>query len=337
MNLSKLNEALESHEAGQAYSDLEFYCSKDKASKRHGIAQCCFTHLVGLPRHPATNEAMPLMDYQAEFYHNTHTSKNRKFHVNKSRQMGFSELILRILQYDAFSIHKGGKIIIMAGTASRTTKDIMNRLYQLFSNIRHTVKRHDNNVIELTNGTQFLGLPANPDSIRGFTKIDAILLDESASWDLISDQKVLDSVMPIVNTNKSMLYMISTPKGMRGFFYNIDKEREPDFDYFTYSIYEAVDHIYTIQECEDMLKDNSIDTEQEYLNKFTSSRNSIFGEITEDMTDDYMPEDLDLLLNGKPGEWEAYHEKMLAYNNDPDRIERNRIRNEEIRIKNHGN
>jgi len=296
MNLLNISDKLSNKDQGSQYSDLEFYCQKAKATIRAGTAVCCFTHLIGLPRHPATNEPMALMDYQAEFYHNTHTSKNRKFHVNKSRQMGFTELILRILQYDAFGIHKGGKIVLMFGTASRTTKDAMNRLYQLFSNIKHTVKRHDNNVIELTNGTQFLGLPANPDSIRGFTKIDAILLDESASWDLISDRPVLDSVMPIVNTNKSMLYMISTPKGMRGFFYNIDKDREPDFDYFVYDIYEAMDHIYTLEECEAMLKDMSIDTDQEYLNKFTSSRNHIFELDWDACRDDYEAEDYDEIL-----------------------------------------
>jgi len=293
MNLLGLEEQLTKQDSGLDYSKLEFYC-QDKKSKN-----CCFTHKVNLPSHPVTNQAMSLMDYQSQFYYDTHHSKNHKFHVNKSRQMGFTELILRILQYDAYGIHKGGKIIIMAGTASRTTRDIMNRLYELFHNIRHTVKKHDNYSIELTNGTTFLGLPANKDAIRGFTKIDAILLDESSSWDLENDQPVLNAVLPIVQTNQSMLYMISTPKGPRGFFYNINKDRMPDFDYFTYSIYEAVGHLYTIEECELMLKDLSIDTAQEYENQYTSGRNHIF-DIGEDALEDYEAEDYNDFLDNKP-------------------------------------
>ena len=44
-------------------SHMEFWCGDTTLHKRNpdytNTAECCVTHIVGLPRHPATNEEMP--------------------------------------------------------------------------------------------------------------------------------------------------------------------------------------------------------------------------------------------------------------------------------------
>ena len=188
-----------------------------------------FNKKIGLPKHPATFEEMPLMPYQIDFFHMQHNSTTKKFHINKARQIGFTELILRILLFEGFYKYKGGKVIIIAGTRFDTTKDIFSRFRDLTKNIGEFVLESTSTKLRLGNGTTFIGLPANPEAITGWTKVRAIFMDEAAKWDLINDKPVMNSIMPIVRSNKSDLFMISTPKGLRGFFYEIGRD-ENDFE-----------------------------------------------------------------------------------------------------------
>lgn len=238
-----------------------------------------FNDMIGLPRHPSTLEPTALMNYQKNFFKTIDNTDAHKFHINKSRQIGFTELILRILAFRSFGKYAGGNIIIIAGTREQTAKAIMQRFKNLFYNISHEIVNQSDISLELKNGTIIKAYPSNSDSIRGLTKISAIFLDEAAHFNLIDDSKVMDSIEPIVSTNQSDLFMISTPNGPRGFFYDIDTS-ENDFLKFTYNIYEAVGTIYTKEQAKNMLADTVHDTDQEFLNKFTTGRDSIWGEVT---------------------------------------------------------
>jgi len=257
------------------FEKLSFYCGKRKTQS------CCFTHLVGLPKSPSTYREMPLMPYQTQFFKRIQNPRYHKFHVNKSRQMGMTELILRILQYRAFSKYAGGKIIIIAGTREKTTKKLMLRLKELFRNIPNVIQKSDDLSIKLYNGTTFEGLPARAEAILGDTKIKAIFMDEASKWNMVDDISVMNSVKPIVETNKSDLFMISTPNAPRGFFYKIERDAN-DFMKIKYDIYQAVGFLYSQEEAEQMLKDTSVDTDQEYLNQYTTGKNSIFGTVLDE-------------------------------------------------------
>ena len=251
-----------------------------------------FNDMIGLPRHPSTLEPTALMKYQTNFFNTIDHTDSHKFHVNKSRQIGFTELILRILAFRCFNKYVGGNIIIIAGTREQTAKAIMQRFKNLFYNISHEIVNQSDISLELKNGTVIKAYPSNSDSIRGLTKISAIFLDEAAHFNLIDDSKVMDAVQPIVDTNQSDLFMISTPNGPRGFFYDIDTG-DNDFLKFTYNIYEAVGTIYTKEQAENMLADTVHDTDQEFLNKFTTGRDSIWGEVTPAHRTDEAEMDLD--------------------------------------------
>ncbi len=277
--LTKVQEMLRPAQV-QDLSKLSFYCGKKQKQN------CCFTHLVGLPKSPSTYNPMPLMPYQTQFFKTVQNPRYHKFHVNKSRQMGMTELILRIIQYRGFSKYAGGKVIIIAGTREKTTKKLMQRLKELFRNIPNVIQKSDDLSIKLYNGTTFEGLPARAEAILGDTKIKAIFMDEASKWYMTDDEPVMNAVKPIVDINKSDLFMISTPNGPKGFFYKIERDTN-DFMKIKYDIYQAVGFLYSQEEAEEMLKDTSVDTDQEYLNQYTTGRNSIFGTVLDDEIGDF--------------------------------------------------
>ena len=202
--------------------------------------------------------------------------------------MGFTELVIRILLFYALTKYSPGKIIIMAGTRLETTKDIFQRLSMLIKELEPYVVSAGSNSIQFINRVEIVPLPAQPEAITGLTKIRAILMDESAKWNLRDDLPVMNAVMPIVRSNKSDLFMISTPKGPRGFFYDIwnDNDNDNDFLKIEYKIWETEGNLYTKDEIEQMLASTTEDPKQEYLNEFVAGRDSIFGSINEEVIEE---------------------------------------------------
>jgi len=267
-------------------SKLKFYCGQ--ANRKDN---CCFSHFVGLPRHPATNQAMKFMPHQLDLIKQSLTDKQVKFHINKSRQIGLTEIVMRIVQYHCFHKYKGGKILIIAGTREKTTKTVMNRLKMLFNDMRGTVQddKHDLRIL-LKNGTEIEGKPSNSEAIRGETKIRAVVVDEAGHFALVDDSVVLDAIEPILHTNKSDVFLVSTPKGQRGFFYELAQE-DNDYKKLHYDYTNAVGWIYSQKEMDEELKRTDIDVDQEYRCQFTSARSSIFGVIKDEALEDFEVEE----------------------------------------------
>ena len=261
--------------------NLPFWCSQLLPQKE----KCCITHLSGLPRHPDTLIEMPFTPYQIEFKNLADRNPKRKFHVNKARQTGFSEIVLRIFQERGFKQYSSKSIKYVVGTREITTKKMIRRLKDLYRKIPDVMENNADKLhFELTDGTSYEGLPASTEAVTGDTKIAAVGMDESAKWNKIDDIDVLNAYIPIINTNKADLFMFSTPKGPRGFFYNIDEGVDSTNDYikYRYDIWATQGNLYSKNEIEVMLADRTMDVDQEYLNKYTTGRDSIWGEVTEE-------------------------------------------------------
>lgn len=237
-----------------------------------------FNELIGLPRNPSTAQLMPMMPYQQEFVKLIPKDRNKLFHINKSRQIGVTELVLRVIAYHSFFKYRGGKILIIAGTRIGTAAKLMSRLKQLFWNIPWAVADgHSKLVLRLVNGTEIEALPSNSDSIRGYTQVRAIFVDEAAHFDITDDSVVMDAIEPIVFTNKSDLFLVSTPNGRRGFFYDISNSQN-EYHKIQWDYTVAIGWIYAKEEMQKELGRTDIDVSQEYCCQFTSATDSVFGD-----------------------------------------------------------
>ena len=244
-----------------------------------------------MPLHPATLAPMQYMSHQIEFTnHVTKDRRQKKIHVNKSRQIGFTEIVLRAIQYLCFNKYQGGKVMIIAGTREKTSKKIMQRFKQLFDDIPQYVKSTTDLVTVLNNGTTIEALPSSSEAIRGDTKINCVFIDEAAFFNRIDDSIVMDAIRPIIMTNKSDLFMISTPNGPQGFFHKIQHTENNGYYMMKPNIWNAVGVIYTKEEAEEELQRADVDVEQEYLNQYTTGRDSIFGKIESEDEDEELEE-----------------------------------------------
>jgi hypothetical protein len=75
----------------------------------------------------------------------------------------------------------------------------------------------DNEIsILFPNGSRIVGLPGNQATTRGFSAVALLLIDEAAQ---VNDE-MYASLRPTLATSDGALWLISTPYGRRGFFYD---------------------------------------------------------------------------------------------------------------------
>ena len=288
-------------------SKLEFWCydtEKHKHNPEYHLDWCCMTHVVGLPRHAATKEEMPLTPFQVECVMEiikavtnpgTMSDADWKrihhlFHILKGRQMGFTEIILRIIQFFCFTRYAGSNVGIIAATNGELAKKDLRRFYRLFKHIQPVCKDSVKaGKLQLVNDTVIESFPASEEALTGDTDYKCIFMDESAKWKLIDDTPVFNSVMPIVRSNGADFFLVSTPKGPLKMFYKIFKDPQ-EFVMLVYDIWRAEGNMYTREQIENMLASSKEDPNQEYLCKFTIGKDSILGAITDDDRSDDVTE-----------------------------------------------
>ena len=242
-------------------------------------SNCCLTHKIGLPYHPALRRHLELTDYQLELFEKVQKLPNAKYIINKGRQMGITEIVLRIIHYQTLQgKYVNGKVGIIAGTNADLARKNLRRLYGMYKNLGVVKDAYfRGHVIELQNGSVIEAFRANEESLTGDTNYRAIFIDESAKWRLRDDSPVFNSIMPIIETNKADLFLVSTPKGPIKKFFEIWQDKESDFIKMELPIWKAENQLYSTQEIQDMLSNSVEDTNQEYLCQFTVGRNSIFA------------------------------------------------------------
>ena len=244
-----------------------------------------FVERVGGPPHVLTGEpaifGKPHLDYLDTITRMSEPPYDyHKFHLNKSRQSAWSAFHIYLFAWRGFYKYAGKQCRIIAGTRGPLAAKLITRLRACFVKIPEVVENNgDSMYLELKNGTVYEGLPANPEAATGDTQIFAWLLDESAKWDLKDDSPVMNSIMPLVRSNHADCFMISTPKGPRGFFWELEtgKRNEAEWYYYKSNIWAMEGYMYTREEIEKMLADPTMDTAQEYLNQYTIGRASVFG------------------------------------------------------------
>jgi len=293
---------------------------------------CCLTHRVGLPRDSATNEEKYPTPFQIEFCNRVihailgptcdvsrklkklkkeFLKKAHKFHINKGRQMGFTEIVLRIIQYFCFNRYAGYNVGIQAGTNGDLAKKDLRRFALLFKNIKSTVLGWERGKeMILKNDVHVEAFSASEEAMTGRTRYKCVFQDESSKWRTVDDMPVFNSIMPIVNTNGSDLFLVSTPKGPMKMFYKIHCDPK-DFIKMRFDIWRTNGNMHTKEKILEMIRDAQEDPNQEYLCEFTIGKGSIFGTVTKEDRSDFIAWSVD----DEPGEDDTSSEEI---SNDTD-------------------
>src|SRR5215217_2717362 len=135
--------------------------------------------------------------------------------MNVGRQCGKS-LSAAVVALHRALYHPGSLTLILA-PSERQAKETFSKVSDLYRKLGHEVPSDSNRKLglRLANGSRIEALPGSEKTIRGFSGVDLLILDEASRV----DDALYYAVRPMLAVSGGRLMMLSTPYGKRGIFY----------------------------------------------------------------------------------------------------------------------
>lgn len=144
-------------------------------------------------------------------------SPARRIVICATRQMGKSFLAsIRILHQ---VLHAPGSLVIIASPGERQSGELFLKVRGLIAQLGLRTTGDGVNALALVfpNSSRLVALPENPDCIRGFSGSALLVIDEAA----FATDELYTAVLPFLARSEGTLWMISTPRGQSGLFYDV--------------------------------------------------------------------------------------------------------------------
>jgi hypothetical protein len=143
-------------------------------------------------------------------------SGNRRGILNCTRQWGKSTIAAAKAVYQAATI--AGSLTLVISPAARQSGEFVRKAGRFVERLGIRPKGDGDNEISLAfpNGSRIIGLPGNEGTIRGFSAVTLMVVDEASR---VSDELYM-AIRPMLAVSSGALWLMSTPFGKRGFFYD---------------------------------------------------------------------------------------------------------------------
>jgi hypothetical protein len=134
--------------------------------------------------------------------------------LNCSRQSGKSTLTALKILHTAF--WRPNSTVVVTATVLTQTEELLLKVREFgrTAGLLHR-KRGSKYCIELANGSRVVAAAAIAGTIRGFSAITLLVVDEASRV----DDDVFESAEPMLAVSSGAVWILSTPNGKRGYFY----------------------------------------------------------------------------------------------------------------------
>jgi len=135
--------------------------------------------------------------------------------LNCGRQWGKSTVAAVKAVHRAYS--EKGKTVLVASPTKRQSGEFLRKAEGLVRKLGIRPRGDGDNECSLLfpNGSRIVGLPGTEGTVRGFSAVSLLLIDEAAR---VQDA-MYKALRPMLAVGDGDLWIMSTPKGRRGFFY----------------------------------------------------------------------------------------------------------------------
>jgi hypothetical protein len=143
-------------------------------------------------------------------------SRHHRLLLNCSRQAGKSTVIAVLSLLEALRYRDA--VILLLSRSQRQSAELFRKVAEFHRRLKGPdLKRRTLHELELETGSRVISLPCNPDTIRGYSGVNLLVIDEAA---LVPDD-LYHTVRPMLAVSGGRLALLSTPCGKRGFFYDV--------------------------------------------------------------------------------------------------------------------
>jgi hypothetical protein len=107
--------------------------------------------------------------------------------------------------------------VLILAPAERQAKELFSKVARFYGDLGHPVPADSYRKlgVALANGSRIEALPGTEKTIRGFSGVDLLIIDEASRV----DDELYFAVRPMLAISGGQLMMLSTPYGKRGVFY----------------------------------------------------------------------------------------------------------------------
>jgi hypothetical protein len=135
--------------------------------------------------------------------------------LNCSRQWGKSTVAGIKAVHRAYTVP--GSLVVVASPSERQSAEFVQKVKPWVRKLGITPRGDGNNKTSLLfpNGSRIIGLPGNENTLRGFSSVSLMIIDEAARV----DDEIYRALRPMLAVTNGDLWLLSTPAGRRGFFY----------------------------------------------------------------------------------------------------------------------
>jgi Terminase large subunit, T4likevirus-type, N-terminal len=136
--------------------------------------------------------------------------------LNCSRQWGKSTIAAAKAVHRAFT--RPNSTILVASPTERQSAEFIRKAAAMVATlgIRPRGDGDNANSLLFPNGSRIVGLPGTEGTVRGFSAISLILIDEASRV----DDALYKALRPMLAMGDGDLWLLSTPCGKQGFFYD---------------------------------------------------------------------------------------------------------------------
>jgi hypothetical protein len=132
-----------------------------------------------------------------------------------SRQAGKSTISAVLAVHTA--LYRPGSLILLLSPSLRQSQELFRKAVDVYEQGGQVVPSDvaTRLTLELANGSRIVSLPGKEGTIRGFSNVALLLIDEASR---VPDE-LYAAVRPMLAVSKGRLLLFSTPNGKRGFFW----------------------------------------------------------------------------------------------------------------------
>jgi terminase large subunit-like protein len=142
-------------------------------------------------------------------------SSSERVLMNCCRQSGKSTMTGIIALHRA--IYFPQSLILILAPSERQAKETFGKVTAAYGHLGYPIpsESYRKMGLELVNGSRVEALPATEKTVRGFSAVDLLILDEAARV----EDGLYHAIRPMIAVSGGALIMLSTPWGKRGVFY----------------------------------------------------------------------------------------------------------------------
>jgi hypothetical protein len=122
------------------------------------------------------------------------------------------------------ALYTTAALVLVVSPSQRQSQELFRTILVLYRSLGRPVPSEAENALSVTleNGSRIVALPADPTTIRGYSAVTLLIIDEAA---FVSDE-TMGAVRPMLAVSSGRLLAMSTPFGRRGWFHDASKSRE---------------------------------------------------------------------------------------------------------------